>query len=187
MIKLLAKSQSDGRYYFSEDDYSVYFIQSPLSKSEKEYVDPLNVFLRKSLDTNLTFDDREFNSMEELRAFAIEDCDPEKRGVFLKKQESSEDLLIFAPVEIVKEYFVMIKDMINREEFTGLDLFFKQLSNNKELLKNKSLADEKEKLWNNFDKARFSKIEDMDIANKITESIRNRESTLCLTESAIAA
>ena len=187
MIKLLAKNQSDGRYYFSEDDCSVFFIQSPLLKSEKEYVDPLDVFLRKSLDTDLTFDEREFKNMEELRAFAIEDCDPEKRGVSLKKQESSEDLLIFAPVEIVKEYFEMIKDMINRKEFTGLDLFFKQLSNNYELLGNQYLADEKEKLWNDFNEAMFSKIKDMDTANRITESIRNRENTLYCQIFAIAS
>jgi len=178
MIKLLAKNQSDGRYYFCEDDNFVYLIESPLLKSEKEYVDPLQVFLRKSLDTDLTFCEQDFENIEELRAFAIRDCDPENRGVTLKQQESTEDLLIYAPVEVVKEYFEMIEDMINRKEFKGLDLFFKQLSNNYELLDNKPLADKREELWYAFNEARFSNIKDMESANMVEKSIRSRRNAL---------
>ena len=81
MIKLVAKNQSDGRYYFYEEDDIVYMIKSPFTKTKKEQVDSLPVFLRKSLDTDLTYCEGEFNNIEELRAFAIRDCAPEERGI----------------------------------------------------------------------------------------------------------
>ena len=82
MIKLVAKNQSDGRYYFYEEDDIVYMIKSPLAKSKKEHVDSLPVFLRKSLDTDLTFCKDEFKNIEELRTFAIRDCAPVEHGIF---------------------------------------------------------------------------------------------------------
>ena len=88
MIKLLAKSQVDGRYYFTEDEESVYMIKSPLAEAQKEFVDALPVFLEKSFDSGLVYDDQEFQNFEELRAFAISDSAPEKRGVDLTSQES---------------------------------------------------------------------------------------------------
>jgi len=155
MINLLAKNQSSGRYYFCEDDESVYFIKPPLKDSEMEFVDSLPVFLRKSFDSDLTFDKKEFADLEGLRTFAIRYCDPEKRGIQLNNQESLSDLLIYAPVEIVEEYFEMIEDMISRKEFAGLELFFNQLSKNFEVIANQTLKNKRNKLKISFDNARF--------------------------------
>ena len=88
MIKLLAKSQVDGRYYFTEDEETVYMIKSPLAEAQKEFVDALPVFLEKSFNSGLVYDDQEFQNFEELRAFAISDSAPEKRGVELPKINS---------------------------------------------------------------------------------------------------
>jgi len=162
MIKLLAKNKSDGRYYFSEDDISVYLIKSPLAKSEKVYVDPLTVFQRKSFDSDLTFDEQEFTSMEELRAYAIQDCDPVKRGVSLKAAEPNLDILVYAPVQIVEKFLKMIEDMIDNKKFKGLNLFFEQLSRSYELRENKSLADKKDELMASFEKAIFEYINEKD-------------------------
>jgi len=177
MIKLLAKNQSGGRYYFSEDDGYVYSIKSPLAKAEKELVDTLPVFLRKCIDVDLTFDEQEFESIEDLKAFAISDCAPENRGISLSNQEPL-DLLICAPVEIVEEYFAMIEDMIDQKELAGLVLFFKQLSRNYEVLENPSLRQKKDKLRAAFDNARFNNVTDMEIAIKTTERIRRSRNVL---------
>jgi len=155
MIKLLAKNQLDGEYYFEEGDNSVYRIKLPLAESQKEYIDSLETFLRKSIDTTLTYDEKEFKNLQEFRTFAIQDCSPEERGITLKKQESYDDLLIYASVEIVEEYFDMIEDKIKNKEFIGLDLFFKQLSINYELLENKYLFNKLEELRIAYDNARF--------------------------------
>jgi len=179
MIKLLAKSQSGGRYYFCEDDDSVYLISSPLEKSEKEFIDDLPVFLRKSIDSDLTYDERDFNSIEELRAFAICDCDPKKRGISLKNTHKPLlDLLILAPIEIVEEYFAMIEDKINRKDFIGLSIFFKQLSRSRELLANQSLLQKRDSLWAAFDNARFSHVRDPESAFKAEERIRSNHNVL---------
>ena len=171
MIKLLAKNQSGGRYYFQEDDGSVYSIKSPLAKAEKELVDSLPVFLRKSIDLDLTFDEQDFENIEDLRAFAIRDCAPENRNVSLLDQEPL-DLLICAPAEIIDEYFAMIEDMIDRKEFTGLALFFKQLSRNIEVLEKPHLMQKKDKLKAAYDDARFANVTDMEIATRSEERIR---------------
>ena len=171
MIKLLAKNQSGGRYYFSEEDGSVYSIKSPLAKAEKEFVDSLPVFLRKSFDVDLTYDEQEFESIEDLKAFAISDCAPENRGISPKTQEPL-DILMCAPVEIVEEYFSMIEDMIDRKEFAGLALFFRQLSRNCEVLESSSLMQKKDNLKAAFDNARFANVTDMGIAIKTGQRIR---------------
>ena len=161
MIKLVAKNQSDGRYYFYEEDDIVYMIKTPFANAEKEQVDTLSVFLRKSLDTDLTFCEDEFKNFEELRIFAIHDCAPTERGINLSRLNSHEtldDLLAYAPIEIVEEYLRLIGDMISHKIFTGLDLFFLQLSKNYELCENEILAKRRDELKDAFDRARFAHI-----------------------------
>jgi len=178
MIKLLAKNQKGGRYYFYEDDESVYYIKSPLARAEKEYVDSLPVFIRKGFDSDLTFEEREFRNLEDLREFAILDCSSRESSATEERQESAEDLLIFAPIEIVVEYLEIIEDMINRREFVGLDLIFRQLSQNYEMLENEDLANKKNELKIAFDRARFTCVEDMRVANLVTKRIQRERSVL---------
>ena len=158
MIKLVAKSQSDGRYYFYEEDDIVFMIKTPFANTKKEQVDPLPVFLRKSLDTDLTFCDDEFDNIEKLRAFAIHDCAPAKRDIKLNNHETLDDLLVYAPIEIIEEYFRLIGDKISHKEFTGLDIFFAQLSKNYELCKSNILTKRRDELKDAFDRARFAHI-----------------------------
>jgi len=176
MIKLLAKNQSSGRYYFSNGDGCVYYIKPPLERAEKEYVDTVPVFLRKSFDTDLTFDEQEFSGIEELRTFAMHDCTPAKHGISLNSEK--QDLLTYATVEIVEEYFAMIEDMITRKEFVGLDMFFKQLSRNFELMRNPQLMDRKNRLRSSFDNARFSHIDSSINVFEIEKRIREKCSVL---------
>jgi len=178
MIKLLAKSQTDGRYYFIEDEESVYMIKAPLAEAQKEFVDVLPVFLEKSFNSSLVYDNQEFQNFEELRAFAISDSAPEKRGADLTSQESLEDLLIYAPVEIVEEYFEMIENMITRKEFIGINDFFKQLSRNYVLLGDTDLVDRNNELKRAFDEARFPGIIDRDKANRASTRIKEEHSVL---------
>jgi len=180
MIKLLAKNQSEGRYYFSEEDESVYIIKAPLKKSEKEYVDSLTVFLRKSIDADLVFVEQAFESLDELRAFAMRDCTLGVHKSKLTSQESLDDLLVYAPIEIVEEYFELIGDMIRNKEFIGLDLYFEQLSRNYELLDNDHLANKWGELWIAFDKARFPNITDFESANVAEVRIRDSRCVLAL-------
>ena len=58
-------------------------------------------------------------------------------------------------IEIVEEYFAIIEDAIKRKEFIGLDLFFKQLSINYEILGNIALFDKLNELRADYDNARF--------------------------------
>ena len=177
MIKLMAKNQSGGRYYFSEDDGSVYSIKSPLATAEKEFVDTLPTFLRKSIDSDLTFDEQDFEWLEDLRKYAIRDCAPENRGVSLISREPL-DLLVCAPAEIVEEYFSMIEDMIDQKELAGLALFFKQLSRNCEVLENPHLRQKKNKLKAAYDNARFAHVPDMVSATRTEERIRRSRNVL---------
>jgi len=178
MIKLLAKNQSGGRYYFSEDENSVYSIRVPSSEVKKEFVDSLPDFLRKSFDSDLTYDAQEFSDIDELMAFAIQDCAPEKRGFQLNAQESLSDLLIYAPVEIIEEYFTIIEDMISRKEFAGLDLFFNQLSRNYEVIANQTLKNKRNKLSESFDNARFPHVINQKSAMKAEARIRQSYNVL---------
>ena len=73
MIELIAKYRPSGRYYFQVDG-SVYLIKPPLAISEKSFVDPLDVFLRRSLDSDLVYDSQFFWSEDDLRAYVINDC-----------------------------------------------------------------------------------------------------------------
>ena len=160
MVKLLAKNLSDGQYFFIEDgEDKVYRIVPPLAESQKEFVDSLHVFMRRSLDTDIAYEERDFNSIEELRTFAIQDCMPETRGIMLNSHEKYEDLLIYAPLEIVEEYYAMIEKMIKNKEYDGLELYFKQLSMNLEVLDNESLRIRLREFRDKYNYARFPNIQ----------------------------
>ena len=172
MIKLVAKNQSDGRYYFYKEDDIVYMIKSPLTNAKKEQVDSLPVFLRKSLDTDLTYCEDEFENIEELRTFAIRDCAPEERGIKLSSHETLDDLLVYVPIETVKKYFELIGNMISNKELKGLDILFAQLSKNYELCNSEILTKKMEKLKNDYDRVRFTHIGNKSIIDKIARRIQ---------------
>ena len=180
MVKLLAKNQVDGRYYFIEGDNIVYLIKPPLMESKKEYVDPLPVFARKSLDSDLVYESAEFQSIDELRAFAAKDSLPGKRGVALSGDETYEDLLEYAPTEIVEDYFEMIDDMIKNKEFIGIDMFFKQLARNYELKENEVLTGKLNGLRADYDAARFPSVVNMETAIRATIRIQKKHGVLSL-------
>jgi len=129
MIKLIAKNQSDKRYYFHDDNESVYLINAPLSKSEAVYIDKLTSFLRKHVDSDLVYDEKDFYNIDDLRDYAIRDCTLNNINTNVTNDLPLDDLLLFAPTEIVTDYLNMIQDMINRNDFINIGLFFKQLSN----------------------------------------------------------
>jgi len=177
MIKLLAKNQSDGMYFFSEEN-DVYLISAPIETSEKEYVDSLQDFLHKSIDTDLTFETLEFKNVKALKKFAINDSDPKKRGITIKSMDNPpDDFLRDAPVEIIKEYFVIIKDMISNRSFSGLDIIFAQLSKNYEVIDN--FMPELDELRVLRDNAIFPNIPDREIANNSTERIYTSGNVFC--------
>lgn len=178
MIKLLAKNKSDRQYYFTEDGCSVYIINSPLLNSEIKFVDSMDVFQRRSVDASLAFDEQEFESEADLRAYAIRDCTPSEQRIASMRKESLDSLLVYAPIEIVKDYLQMIRERIEQKNFVKLNLFFKQLSNNYLVIDDYSLTQELNKLKTSFNEAKFPNIENRDKANKVVKRIQQDRSVL---------
>jgi hypothetical protein len=160
MVILLAKNQLEGQYYFRDsddsDDGAVYRIKLPLEDSVAEFMDYVPTFWRRIMDTDIVQEVKEFESLVALRAFAIQDCAPEKRGVVLKDNESYDDLLMFAPREVAEDRLNMIKTMIEKGDFTGFSQFFRQLRQCRALVENKDLLNTLELLELLYDKTRFS-------------------------------
>ena len=176
MINLIAKSQSEGQYYFideKDDAGAVYRICTAFPDSLKEYVDPLPVFLRKSIDTDIVCDDKNFQSFEELRDYAINDKLSESHDVGSGYQESFDDILIYAPIVIIDEYLMMIENMLKNHEFIGIDHFLTQLSRNILLRNDVGRQSKLFDLRNMYDESRFPNKEKI-IASIQFKSIKNR-------------
>jgi hypothetical protein len=178
VIKLLAKNKTDGRYYFTEDESSVYLIKPPFTNEKKSFIDTLPVFLRKSIDADIVYEEREFGAIEELVVFAINDSKPENRYVELSNQLQLDDLLIYAPKKMIEEYYSIIEDMINRKEFVGIDVFFKQLAMNDIIIDSHELSARKDQLMTYYDNARFANIANKRIANNAEVRIRKSKNVL---------
>ena len=161
MITLLAKSPVDMRYYFTEDNDSVFLIKEPLKTSKKVFIDKLPIFLRKSFDTDLVYDDKAFEHIDELREYAINDSKSNINSMSSFAFGSLDDLLIYAPIDIVEEYLELIQKKIGRNDFTKIELFFRQLSRNIALLDNEVLQKRKHDLWIMYKNAIFSNIVNM--------------------------
>ena len=127
MIKLLAKNQQDKRYYFCDDENNVYIINVPLKNSEMQFVDRLSDFLRKSFDSDLVYDERNFNNIEELREYAIHDSVSVERNASLNKKVPLDDFLLYAPVKIVENYLDLIEEMINAKDLSGIAFFYSSI------------------------------------------------------------
>jgi len=141
MIKLIAKNQSDKRYYFYDDNEYVYLIDAPLATSEAVYIDNLANFLRKHVDSDLIYDEIDFVNIDALREYAISDSTLYNASSTINNDLPLDDLLLFAPAEIVTDYLNMIQDMIHRNDLTNIGLFFKQLFNSITLQENSELKD----------------------------------------------
>ena len=42
--------------------------------------------------------------------------------------EPDDDILLYAPIEIIEDYFKLIEEMINQRSFKGIDSLVRQLS-----------------------------------------------------------
>ena len=182
MLSLLAKDIVDGRYYYCDEGGGVYLLAAPFRVSEREFVDKLPTFLRKSIDTLLEYDDREFLCIEDLVEYIKRDYSTQIGKMELRPEEPADDLLAFAPMDIVEEYFAMIEDMINKKSFKGINMFFLQLSKNYGLQADRPAARRLAELRESYDDARFPSItgKQKQSAAKATARIRKDRNVLAV-------
>ena len=158
MIKLLAKNQAEKQYYYTKDNETVYRIRWPIMTSNEEYVDPIDLFIHRSFDADFDYDEREFNNIDELRQYAYDDSSPDKRGIVLDPDNKHENIMIFAPKEIVEDYLSRIEKLLSDNSYKGIDILFLQLSKNRVLLRDKSLSERLEELKNKYNESRLPDI-----------------------------
>ena len=177
MIQLVAKSQVDGIYYFSQDK-KVYVLNPPLDISEAIYVDNIDIFFLKSIEKNITLEEKSFENIDEFRKFVINDCDPKSRGIIIRKIDPADDFLEYAAVEIVQSYFGIIDNKIKNRNFSGLKKLFLQLSKNQEIINDMSLACKLDNLMVLWDNARFPNVQNAEQAGRSAKRIAEDGSVL---------
>ena len=182
MYKLIAKSQKDGRYYYCDASGAVYLVSCPFRESDVEYVDELPVFYRKSADTNLDFEEKEFECFADLVNYAVGERSLEARGAKLSPAEPVDDLLMYAPVEIVKGYFTLIKELITANKLVGIDFYFNQLTRNIIIRNDDMLFCElvglRNAYYNMLGKSQFAGIREHDKVDKALIRISNSKNVL---------
>jgi len=174
MIRLVAMNQLDGLFYYSEDD-QVYLLMRPFDVSSIRLVDTLDTFLRKSFDADLDYEDKNFETIEELINFAktlpTTEIPFTSRGML----DAYDYFLEYAPLELVKEYILMVEELINTNDLKGVDVLIRQIAKSYVVVESDELSEKLNNLEKRFEKVRYPYIDDsLNVANIVNRIKANK-------------